>query len=492
MTTARSTAVRREPTARLALAVCAVLAAVAIAPPAGAEERVRRNIDDLAPDELADYVHAVAKLKEISRQNPASKDGYTYLAELHNEIDVGPCEHASDTFLPWHRAHLLEFEDALRRSDPPRTAQVTVPYWDWSELPSGVRYPRAFEDPSSVLFDGLRERTAICRSGGATNCEPLSFPRSYLDAEVLSAMGWMGVGSKYFGGRSNEATECLSRRRTGYGSLESPAHNDMHSSYVGGLMISASTAAEDPIFWSFHAYLDLLLDQWQAMPKRAIDTCIACKLCGLVKRDGKPWTVRDTLSTSALGYRYEYGPAVPPPIVLGQAAPEAARLFPPLPASGMALSGKLPIDVLREREVVIPEAVEEPVELRLDGVPRSTAFSYNGDVYLYPSGADFLPRDAGFRTRHMVGLYSVFAGHAGHAGHGDEDSDEIEIVIDLTDELRALAERHAGETWILAIALVANTLSAESRIEAAAAAFGDAGSFAEAMSFDSLTLEGLP
>jgi hypothetical protein len=130
--------------------------------------RVRRNIDDLSSDELANYQHALKKLQEISQSDPESVDGYTYLEQMHDG-DKGPCEHANDTFMPWHRGHLYLFEGALRRSDPPRTENVTVPYWDWSGLPSGERYPKAFEDSSSILFN-FRNDDPICRPDMTGNC----------------------------------------------------------------------------------------------------------------------------------------------------------------------------------------------------------------------------------------------------------------------------------------------------------------------------------
>ena len=107
---------------------------------------IRKSIDSLTAAELADYEHAFAKLKEISEADPSDIDGLQYFQDLHNTM-LGPCEHANDTFMPWHRAHLFEFEEALRRSDPPRTANVALPYWDWSgaaerrPLPEGVREP---------------------------------------------------------------------------------------------------------------------------------------------------------------------------------------------------------------------------------------------------------------------------------------------------------------------------------------------------------------
>jgi hypothetical protein len=74
--------------------------------------RTRKNIDTLTAQEVADYEHGFAKLKEISDANADSFDGLTYFQNLHNSM-LGPCEHANDTFLPWHRAHLFLSEEAL-------------------------------------------------------------------------------------------------------------------------------------------------------------------------------------------------------------------------------------------------------------------------------------------------------------------------------------------------------------------------------------------
>ena len=102
------------------------------------------------------YKSAVSAMKALPSNDPRN---WTNQASIHQNH----CPHQNWWFLPWHRAHLFMFEEALRRSDPPRTANVTVPYWDWSALPSGKRYPKAFEEPGSVLNHN-RLRKAVCRT----------------------------------------------------------------------------------------------------------------------------------------------------------------------------------------------------------------------------------------------------------------------------------------------------------------------------------------
>src|SRR5882724_7013175 len=121
--------------------------------PALAAAPLRKNIDSLSADELNNYKHAVKILMDRSAATPAVNEGYAWQAVLHNDFDrtrpdgePGGCEHRSERFFPWHRAHLAGFEKILRATDPARTANVTIPYWDWTKPASGVRFPKALED----------------------------------------------------------------------------------------------------------------------------------------------------------------------------------------------------------------------------------------------------------------------------------------------------------------------------------------------------------
>ena len=114
----------------------------------GQEARIRKSIDALSATELANFLHATQKVQEKSSSDPTVNYSYAHMAGLHNipMLFEGACEHWNYRFFAWHRALLFNYEDALRASDPPRTAQVTLPYWDWTLPPSGLRYPVVFEN----------------------------------------------------------------------------------------------------------------------------------------------------------------------------------------------------------------------------------------------------------------------------------------------------------------------------------------------------------
>src|SRR5829696_4364156 len=141
---------------RLAAAAALLITMAGVLPASGQEVRVRKNIDSLTAEELATYVHAVDILR---KRDPSRSDSYHHFAELHDNFDNGlGCEHHNELFLPWHRELLRQFEQALREADPPRTSNVTLPYWNWGLPSSGTGYPRAFEDRTSPLYTATRRR----------------------------------------------------------------------------------------------------------------------------------------------------------------------------------------------------------------------------------------------------------------------------------------------------------------------------------------------
>jgi tyrosinase len=432
------------------------------------QPRIRRNIDTLTPEELADYQHAFAKLIEISDHDPDSIDGYTYLEQLHDG-SLGPCEHANDTFLPWHRAHLYLFEEALRRSDPPRTSNVTLPYWDWSALPSGKRYPVAFEDRSSVLYDPTRHDQQICRPPGESGCQRLPFPRQYLESSVLSVSAWSSPPGAQpppnFGGVAGGESDCSSPFGHGFGALEQPAHNTMHNTYIAGDMLDPSSAALDPIFWSFHAYIDLLWSQWQQQSGHEVDTDLEARLCGLFKdREHQPanrFKVKDVLDPATdLGYTYLYTPGSPPP---SSDHGEGERLFATHPAVDFVMSGRKAPELVRSLDVAVPQPGIASARLVVTGLKIPSSFSYGVDLYLTPAGEEFRPEDVEFRERYLVNLLFVWRHHHHHdpsdrARHDQpEPSHAVNAVVDIGPAIGSLAKTRPGQPWRLWVAMTAVT-----------------------------------
>jgi len=98
------------------------------------------------------------------------------------------CEHHIHPFLAWHRAYILQFENALRAI--PGCEDVTLPYWDISD----DRYPEIFSEgpfatykvpqefinqyPQEVKNGSLKSDGSIIRNAAATyNEEKLKYLR---------------------------------------------------------------------------------------------------------------------------------------------------------------------------------------------------------------------------------------------------------------------------------------------------------------------------
>ncbi|MCI5165902.1 MAG: tyrosinase family protein [Candidatus Electrothrix sp. GM3_4] len=401
--------------------------------------RIRKNIDSLSDAELSDFEYAVLKVKQISEDDPESKDGYDYFAALHNDIDVGPCEHGRETFLPWHRAHLWEFENALRRSDPPRTSNVTIPYWDWSQMPSGNRFPEIFEDTSSPLYAVGRNPSSVGNK--------VPFPWSLLKNDVLSVSKWSGNDS-FGGAKEIEESNCGTHGRGGYGELEDPAHNSMHFTYIGGAMGNPESAAEDPIFWVFHAFIDLLWWKWQQQPGHSVDTGFNFRLCGLVRNSatGERWVVKDTVATDLppLGYSYEFTePALIPISPLHH------------PAAEMIAEAARPVVQLKTMDFNIPNTEPGRSMLSLEGIANLNQNSFDLLVFLTPQGQAVNPRSPAFVQEHLVELLSIWQVHFQHAHHNSEHA-TMDRRVDLTDALKELSKNHSGEIWTVSVAAVAD------------------------------------
>lgn len=87
------------------------------------EVKQRMNLDCLSDDQLAALRYAFRELYALNKW-PADRRSYNNLALIHQDH----CQHGWERFLPWHRAYLYEFEQAMQDVCP----GVTMPYWDWT------------------------------------------------------------------------------------------------------------------------------------------------------------------------------------------------------------------------------------------------------------------------------------------------------------------------------------------------------------------------
>jgi tyrosinase len=389
-----------------------------------APARPRRNIECLSADEVATYRHAIDVLKkrDPAKDNPSDPlhNSYQWYVALHNgDGVVSNCNHQNELFLPWHRALLLVFEHALQESDPDHgTRSIMLPYWNWAVDPTGLRYPKVFEVKGDVLY--------------ATRSTKQPDRRLYSEAQLENVIQ-TSTNWRMFGGSPCSDPDCPG---SAFGTFEQPFHNRMHM-WIGGAMQSDTTAAVDPLFWSFHDYIDLVFARWQLAHPGQVLGCPDCKLRGMPE-----WTPRNVTRTEDLGYVYDMTTCPAPTFRTTALGMPKAAIELVKPKKSMA-AGPVIVDV------TIPQPDFTTAEVEIQGAEVPSTFSYRGAVYLYPAETALAPHDASFSRRYRLGDYSVWALH--HGNHRQHH--EAVLYVDATTELRYLAKKYPGAAWKLAVVL---------------------------------------
>jgi FtsP/CotA-like multicopper oxidase with cupredoxin domain/peroxiredoxin len=358
--------------------------------------RVRKNLDCLTQQELAVYKHAIQIVKDRSAVNPNDPTGYDWQVKIHGSPLVGPCQHNTELIWPWHRAMLFYFEETLRAADPDNptlsTRNLTIPYWDWSKVPTGVGgYPAAYEDATSPLFHA-----------GRNPYDAAHQPHLFTDADIgLDINDWGLFGGTKFGP----------------GKLEMTPHNDGHGLYVDGDMSSTATSPKDPIFFSHHANLDRLWDLWQQKHGvNPLQQTVAMRGWGTTVT---PAAIVSNFNDIRGQLHYDY------------CNPPATQVLDlPLPAGpSAALSLEAPLRHLRAEQ----PPRRSTAQVRLTGVSVPKDFSYTVRVYLHPAEVPFQPDNADFQAHYLADRFTVLANDASdHAGG-------IEVNLDVSRIYESLA-----------------------------------------------------
>lgn len=361
----------------------------------------RKDINVLSDTELTDYIHALNILRARSAQDPDDETGYDFQAALHNDVFVGPCEHGSDLLFPWHRAHLHYFEQLLQASDPPRTADVTIPYWDWLHPEASGKFPAAFAKPG--LFMPGRNNTHT------------ELPAETLQI-VTDEIDWHEFGGYPKGDPRGD-----------YGRLELGPHNYMHPNFIGGKMANPATAAEDAIYWSFHAFIDLLWAEWQrrnSAPDGSLPPATSpdADLRGFL---GQPkHKVRDFQQVTDLDQEYEYTDtlkgafAVSPPVRARRGLLTTESLHPLFAAD---LESELRKTSLARFAFQAPPIATATAMIRLRNLKVPTTGSYLLRAYVHPEDVPFKPDDPEFSQEYGIGYVALWKAHGiedEHGGHG--------------------------------------------------------------------------
>merc|ERR1719461_2733283 len=102
------------------------------------------------PDQMR-FVNAVKKLME-NRDGPQTSEWFR-LAGYHGWPSQF-CHHGKENFPTWHRAYLVDVEQALRKADKAlgNDGNIGLPYWNWmiTEI-NGEIFPKILTDEFPAL-----------------------------------------------------------------------------------------------------------------------------------------------------------------------------------------------------------------------------------------------------------------------------------------------------------------------------------------------------
>ena len=273
---------------------------------------VRKNVKNLTKSEKADFVNAVLKLKSMPVKNGFMVGNlYDYFVATHmsklvcwtDQEGQGGLGHSAPDLLTWHRAFLLDFENALSKA---AGKAIAIPYWDWTDPdseramlsddmlgPTGdpsngyfvmsgpfkrgdwVIYVKAFNENNPGQFDSIVRATGNM-AGALTppNAEDISelLKREYYDVAPWDPTADTNHSFRnYFDGGIN-ATAFACNERTVYdvvGATSTRLHAQGHM-YIGGVnaqgqvgtLSDTATSPNDPVFWLHHANVDRIAEVW--------------------------------------------------------------------------------------------------------------------------------------------------------------------------------------------------------------------------------------
>ncbi|XP_053402662.1 uncharacterized protein LOC123550645 [Mercenaria mercenaria] len=206
--------------------------------------RIRKEYRTLTVEERRKYHAAVRELYEDRTFN--------CFALVHRKGIRLTGVHRGEAFLPWHRAFLALYEEALRQIDP----DVSLPYWD-----STIDYNMA-TPVESVMWDEEHLGTGfgVVNDGPFANFTTNDNP---LRRRIGNGNGRLmrpdNVEQLFQDGFCNLGH--ISRR------LES-LHNSVHR-WVGGTMVG-SLSASDPVFYMHHAFIDYIWEKYRERQKSEI------------------------------------------------------------------------------------------------------------------------------------------------------------------------------------------------------------------------------
>ena len=217
--------------------------------------RFRRDWSRLNDEEKQTYISAVLTIATDPQYQPL----YNQLIQIYSDSALTPAQNTTpDTsqFLPWHRYFLLEYEDLLRLVN----SSITIPYWDWSLLPTDP-YSSPVFDPVTG-FGNSSNNITMCVTSGPFRDELF---------QVTPSAGGDCLRRKYkdsiYPSRNRLNNDLPRFTAADFSAFHQYLQLFVHLNvrcFVGGDLCTYD-AANDPLYLLHLSRIDLSLDEWQSI-----------------------------------------------------------------------------------------------------------------------------------------------------------------------------------------------------------------------------------
>ncbi|XXG69140.1 hypothetical protein AAC387_Pa06g2079 [Persea americana] len=294
--------------------------------PSFTKMRVRPAAHRAADDKeyMEKFTKAVKLMRELPKDDPRN---FTQQANVHCAYCDGAYDqvgfpnlelqvHNSWLFFPFHRCYLYFFERILGKLIGDES--FAIPFWNW-DAPKGMIMPPIYTDPSSSLYDRLRDaahQPPKVIDLDYNGVDPTTTDRQqiidnltimYRQMVSNARTPQLFLGSPYRAGDNPDP---------GAGSVENVPHGPVHvwtgdrTQPNGEDMGNFYSAARDPIFYAHHANVDRMWTLWRQMGGTHKDFTDSDWLdAGFLFYDENAQLVRvkvrDCLDIAKLGYSYQ-------------------------------------------------------------------------------------------------------------------------------------------------------------------------------------------
>jgi len=281
---------------------------------------LRKSVATLTAGDLASLRAAFVAVMGISDER-----GYQYFAGIHGLPLPGYCVHhdaagvlgnlpVGPLFLPWHRAYLYFFEQALQD----QVAGVTLPWWDWTTDPAqpsvipdayasqtvnGQANP-LYQGPIIAIPDAQWETAVGSSTQGErqqllqdTGVDPGPLP-----AVTFRQPGVLAPSPDALPTATDVQNALNASNFVDFSQMVEQIHDSVHV-WVGGTMSEIPVAAYDPLFYAHHTMIDRLWWLWQ-LKNPGADPPAGYLTSALPPFAGPAAVVGGTLDANSLGYEY--------------------------------------------------------------------------------------------------------------------------------------------------------------------------------------------